>query len=127
MSVTSRRNRPLSPHIQIYRWSVTMTTSILHRASGMALAIGTLMAACWLLALANGADAFAGVQDFLRSPLGLFLLFGWSAALLYHLCSGIKHLLMDIGLFFTLPAARRASVVVLIAAAVLVVWVWCVA
>ena len=126
MSVSSQK-RPLSPHIQIYRWHINMVTSILHRLSGVALAIGTLMVTCWLLALASGAAAFTDMQVFLASPVGTLLLFGWSVALFFHLCSGVKHLLMDTGLFFTLPAVRWASITVLAAAAVMVFWVWCVA
>jgi succinate dehydrogenase / fumarate reductase, cytochrome b subunit len=122
----STRNRPLSPHIQVYRWQLNSLTSILHRLSGVALAIGTLLATCWLLALASGAEAFMGLQNFLRSPFGLFLIFGWSAALFFHACSGIKHLLMDIGYFFSLPGQRRAGMAVFIAAAALLALVWCV-
>lgn len=125
MSAPSHK-RPLSPHIQIYRWQINSLTSILHRLSGVALALGTLLVTCWLLALSSGAEAFAGVQDFLRSPLGMFLIFGWSAALFYHVCSGIKHLLMDMGYFFTLPGNRRASMAVFAAAAALLFLVWCV-
>ncbi|MES2728558.1 MAG: succinate dehydrogenase, cytochrome b556 subunit [Pseudomonadota bacterium] len=124
MSVTSSRKRPLSPHLQIYRWEINMTTSILHRMSGSVLAVGTVLVAWWLLALANGPDTFAAAQDCLTSPLGLVFLFGWSAALCFHFFSGIKHLLMDIGLFFSVPGMRLASYAVIGLAAVLLALIW---
>ena len=68
--------RPLSPHLQIYRWQLTMTLSILHRATGVALAVGTLLVFALLVALAAGPDSYAAVRVFCGSPFGLFLLFG---------------------------------------------------
>src|SRR5260370_21599822 len=87
--------RPLSPHLQIYRWQLTSVMSILHRASGIALAAGTILLVWWLAAAASGPGPLATVQGFLGSWFGLLLLFGWSAALFYHLCNGIRHLWWD--------------------------------
>lgn len=89
--------RPLSPHLQVYRWQITMALSILHRLSGIALAIGTVLLVFWLMALAAGPVAFAGAQDFLGGFLGRLMLFGWTAALFYHFCNGIRHLAWDAG------------------------------
>ena len=84
--------RLLSPHLQIYRWQLTSVMSILHRATGLALSAGGVLLVWWLVAAAGGPEAYEGVRDFLGSWLGIVLLLGWSAALFYHLCNGIRHL-----------------------------------
>src|SRR5260221_6908133 len=85
-------DRPLSPHLQIYRPQLTSVLSILHRATGILLGVGTLVLAWWVIAAAAGPDAFARVQGFLGSWLGILVLLGWTAALFYHLANGIRHL-----------------------------------
>jgi succinate dehydrogenase / fumarate reductase cytochrome b subunit len=90
-------DRPLSPHLQIYRWQLTSVLSILHRAAGVALTAGAVLLVWWLVAAASGPDAYETVTDFLGSWLGLLLLFGWSLSLFYHLCNGIRHLVWDAG------------------------------
>ena len=90
-------DRPLSPHLQIYRWQLTSVLSILHRAAGVVLSAGAILLVWWLVAAASGAEAYEGVEDFLGSWLGLLLLFGWTVALFYHLCNGIRHLVWDTG------------------------------
>jgi succinate dehydrogenase / fumarate reductase cytochrome b subunit len=94
--------RPLSPHLQIYRWQLTSVLSILHRMTGLALAAGTLLLAWWLIAAATGPAAFEVAQGFIGSWLGRLLLLGWSWALFYHLSNGIRHLAWDVGLGFEL-------------------------
>src|SRR5215470_8516739 len=89
--------RPLSPHLGIYRWQLTMTLSILHRATGIALAAGTLLVVAGLLALAAGPESYAKVQTFCASLPGILLLAGWSWSLCFHLCNGIRHLAWDAG------------------------------
>ena len=116
--------RPLSPHLQIYRPQITSVLSILHRAAGIALAIGALMLVCWLLAAATSDAAYARVSGFLRSWLGLLLLFGWTAALWFHLCNGIRHLAWDAGFGFALPQVHASGRAVLIATVVLTVLTW---
>jgi succinate dehydrogenase / fumarate reductase cytochrome b subunit len=118
-------NRPLSPHLQIYRWQWTMMLSITHRATGIALAVGALLLVCWLLAVASGPDAFAAVHGFVGSWLGRLLLFGWTWALLYHLFNGVRHLFWDAGMGFELPVARASGYAVAVAsvAATLAVWI----
>ena len=86
-----RFDRPLSPHLQVYRWQITMTMSILHRASGVALSVGAIVLTWWLTAAAVGGDYYAWVADILRSPVGLVFLAGWSLAFFYHLGNGIRH------------------------------------
>ncbi len=116
--------RPLSPHLQIYKWQLTMTLSILHRATGIALAVGTLLVLALLIALAAGPDAYGAVRDCCASPLGLLMLFGWSWALCFHLFNGIRHLLWDTGWGFEIPRAYATgwSVVVLSLALTAVIW-----
>jgi succinate dehydrogenase / fumarate reductase cytochrome b subunit len=84
--------RPLSPHLQIYRWQLTSVLSILHRAAGIALSVGAVLLVWWLVAAASGPAAYSRAAGFFGSWIGLVLLFGWTAALFYHLCNGIRHL-----------------------------------
>jgi succinate dehydrogenase cytochrome b subunit len=117
--------RPLSPHLQVYRWPVSMVLSIGHRITGVGLAFGTVLMAWWLVAAAIGPGSFAAVQGFLGSPIGVLLLLGWSAALILHLFSGIRHLLWDIGRGFDDRAYRTSgwAVVAATVAATLFVWI----
>ena len=116
--------RPLSPHLQVYRWPVSMAVSILHRVTGVGLGLGTLMLTCWLVAAASSDATFDKVQWFMGSPIGLILLFGWSAALLFHFFSGIRHLAWDIGFGFEAPTYNNTGWGVVIATVVCTVLVW---
>ncbi len=89
--------RPLSPFTTIYRWQIQMVTSIVHRATGIALAFGTILLVTALLALADGPQAYAEVRAFCGSWIGMILLIGWTWALAFHLLNGIRHLLQDLG------------------------------
>jgi succinate dehydrogenase cytochrome b subunit len=122
----STGERPLSPHLQIYRPQITSVLSITHRATGIALSLGTLLLAWWLIALAAGPGPYGAVQGFLGSWIGRLLLFGWSWALFYHLCNGIRHLFWDAGLGFELPTVYRSGWTVVAASVVLtfVAWFW---
>ena len=102
MSVT--RSRPLSPHLQVYRWPISMALSILHRVTGMALFFGTLLWVWWLLAAAVGDDPFDSAQWFMGSWLGQIMLLGWTFALFFHLANGVRHLFWDMGKGFELPS-----------------------
>lgn len=124
-SVVKKTARPLSPHLQIYRWRLTMAMSILHRAGGVALAVGTLAVIWMLLAAASGPEAFAQFVACITSLPGKVLLFGWSAALFYHMCNGVRHLFWDIGKGYEIKMAFGSGYAVLIAAAVLTALVWC--
>ena len=116
--------RPLSPHLGIYKWQLTMVLSIIHRATGVALAVGTLLLIVALLALASGPEAYARVQAFCASKVGLLLLLGWSWALCYHLCNGIRHLVWDIGWGFEIPRAYLTGWTVVIASLLMTIGIW---
>jgi succinate dehydrogenase / fumarate reductase cytochrome b subunit len=116
--------RPLSPHLQIYRRQLTSVLSILHRFTGIGLAVGLLYLVCWLIAAASGLEAFDRLQSFNGSPIGRLLLFGWSVAFFYHLLNGIRHLAWDAGWGFELPAAYKTGYAVLIGTAVLTLAAW---
>lgn len=120
----NRRQRPLSPHLQIYRWEWTMVYSILHRMTGVALAVGALLLVWWLLALAAGPEAFALFRSLTGGWFGQLLLFGWSFALFYHLCNGLRHLAWDGGIGFDLDHAARSGHLVCGAALVLTLGLW---
>jgi succinate dehydrogenase / fumarate reductase cytochrome b subunit len=117
-------DRPLSPHLQIYRWQITSVLSILHRLTGIALAIGTLVLVYWLIAAAMGAEEFATAQMLVGSVLGRLLLFGWSLALFYHLANGIRHLVWDMGAGFELATATRSGWAVLVVTLALTLAAW---
>ena len=116
--------RPMSPHLQVYRWPISMALSILHRVSGVALGIGTLMLTWWLVAAASSDGVFDRAQWFMGSALGLLLLFGWSVALIFHFFSGIRHLFWDAGHGFDAPAYNTTGWAVVIATGVCSVLVW---
>jgi succinate dehydrogenase / fumarate reductase cytochrome b subunit len=105
--------RPLSPYLQIYRWPITMATSIAHRATGVALSAGTLVVAWWLLALAAGPQYYDTFSMVARHPVGQIVLFGFVWSLTYHLLNGIRHLAWDVGLGFNIRTANRAAVAVI--------------
>ena len=117
-------NRPLSPHLQVYRPQLTSVLSILHRITGVALGVGTLLLVYWLAAAAGGPESYAAAQGFIGSFFGQLLLFGWTIALFYHLANGIRHLFWDAGYGFELPTVQRSGQAVLVATAVLTVLSW---
>ncbi len=117
-------DRPLSPHLQIYRPQLTSVLSILHRLTGVWLWVGTLLLTYWLVAAAQGPEAFAGAQGFIGSWLGILLLASWSLALFYHLCNGIRHLFWDAGFGFDLDTAYRSGWLVLVASLALTAIAW---
>ena len=119
--------RPLSPHLQIYRPQISSALSIFHRITGIALSAGALLLVCWLISAADGDAAYDGLSWFLRSWLGVLLLFGWTAALWYHFCAGLRHLAWDAGYGFDLPTMHRSGIAVLVATAALTVLTWIVA
>lgn len=126
MSVANRpANRPLSPHLQVYRWQLPMTLSILHRATGVALAVGALYLATWVIYAAAPQRAYALFQGFNASILGRLLLGGWLFSLFYHLANGIRHLFWDAGYGFELKDAYRSgwTVVVVALIATAVAWI----
>lgn len=120
----AEKQRPLSPHLQIYRKQVQMMTSITHRATGIALAVGTLLVVGGLLHLAAGEESFNHFKGIIGSPVGIVLLLGWSWSLFYHLCNGIRHLVQDAGLGYEIPQFVRSSWLSVVGSIVLTVLVW---
>ena len=116
--------RPLSPHLQVYRWQITMVMSIVHRITGIMLAGGTLLLVWWLVALAMGPVAYGRAQNFISSPIGILMMFGWTVALFYHLCNGIRHLVWDTGRGLDLKSVYAGGWIVLAATAGLTVLAW---
>lgn len=120
----ARAERPLSPHLQIYRWYLTMALSIAHRVSGVALSAGLVLLVWWLVALASGPDAFATVDWVMTSWIGVLVLFGYSFALFFHLGNGIRHLVWDAGLGYDIDVARQSGIAVLVFAGAMTVLTW---
>ena len=104
--------RPLSPHLQIYRWPITMAASITHRATGIALAAGTLFLSWWLIAAASGPDMYAVFAAAAANPLGQIVLFGFLWSLAFHLLNGIRHLFWDAGYGFKVRTAKLTAALV---------------
>jgi succinate dehydrogenase / fumarate reductase, cytochrome b subunit len=114
----------MSPHLQVWRWHITMASSILHRASGCALYVGALIIAGGALSLAMGPDAYAVFQALMAGFLGKIALFGLTLAIFYHLAHGVRHLVWDMGVGFK-PKSAEASAIAEIAftlVATLVAW-----
>ena len=106
------RERPLSPHLTIYRWPVTMMTSITHRATGIALSVGALILAWWLVCISNGPEGWQSFHAIMDTIPGLIVLFGITWSLCYHFFSGLRHLAWDLGYGFQKQVAERNSVIV---------------
>ena len=117
-------SRPLSPHLQIYRWYFTMALSIAHRVTGAGLAVGLVLLTWWLLALAGGPDSFATVQAVMDNFLGGLILFGFTAFFFYHALNGVGHLIWDLGYSLEKVDAFQSGVVVVAGAAVLTLLFW---
>jgi succinate dehydrogenase / fumarate reductase cytochrome b subunit len=118
------QNRPLSPHLQIYRPQISSVLSILHRISGIALAAGSLLLVYWIIAAAVGPEAFATAQSLIGSFIGRLLLFGWTYALFFHLANGIRHLFWDMGRGFELKTVSVTGWTVVVAALLLTLIAW---
>lgn len=117
-------SRPLSPHLQVYKWQITMVLSISHRATGLALSMGTLLLVWWLVALARGPEAFASAQGFVGSWLGKLLLLGWTFSLFFHLANGIRHLFWDAGYGYEIKTTTVSGWVVVAVSLALTVIAW---
>lgn len=117
-------NRPLSPHLQVYRPQITSMLSILHRGTGVALTGGLVLMLWWLVALASGPEYYNYVMEIAGSIIGRLVLLGFSWALFFHLCNGLRHLYWDAGWGFEVEAVTRSGYMVLIGATVLTVLAW---
>jgi succinate dehydrogenase / fumarate reductase cytochrome b subunit len=120
----STTNRPLSPHLQIYRPQLTSVLSISHRIAGLVLSAGSLLLTAWLVALAAGPESFASFQSLVGSVFGRLVLFVLSLALFFHLCNGIRHLFWDAGRGFELQTAYASGKAVIVASLALTVLTW---
>ena len=119
-----RPERPLSPHLQIYRWSVTMFSSIFHRLTGIALGAGALVIAWWLIAAAMGPGPYADFAAVAGHWFGRLVLFGFTVALMFHALNGVRHLVWDSGAGFEISTARASGWAVVVLTGVLTVGVW---
>ncbi|WP_348675788.1 succinate dehydrogenase, cytochrome b556 subunit [uncultured Abyssibacter sp.] len=117
----SEYQRPLSPHLQVYKPQLTSVTSIVHRGTGIALAIGTLMLTAWVLSLAAGPEALECFNAFAGSWIGQLLLLGWTFSIFYHLCNGVRHLFWDAGKGLDVETAYKTGYAAIIGAVVLTV------
>ena len=120
----SNQGRPLSPHLSIYRWPISMTFSILHRMTGVALSIGLVAWVFWLESIAFGEASYQMMAGWINTPVGKLMLLGWSFSLFFHLSNGIRHLFWDFGLGFETRQADRSAWLVLIATVVLTGSYW---
>src|SRR5262245_34993553 len=123
----ARPKRPLSPHLGVYRWQVSNSLSILHRLTGVMLAFGALAFTCWLVGIAAGPDSYLGVVGWLRSPIGVLLLFAWSFCFFYHLCNGLRHLVWDAGYGFEIRQTRASGIAAVAVSVLLTGAFWAVA
>ena len=122
--------RPLSPHLGVYKLMYTMSLSIMHRITGVADSVGLLAFVWWLLALASGPGAYAAAMQVLSTPVAKLLLVGFTFSFVYHFCNGIRHLVWDTGRGLERAQARRSAAVVIVAALLLtalVLWLGCAA
>jgi len=119
--------RPLSPHLQIYRLPLLAKCSITHRITGVGLALGIVLLSCWLAAAAKGPDSYQSIHDLMVSLPGRVVLFGFTAALFFHLVNGIRHLVWDTGKGLDLACAKASNRIVIGAAIVLTVVTWLIA
>ena len=120
------KRRPLSPHLQIYRPQLTSIMSISHRATGAALATGTLLLCLWLVALAAGDVWYSIATTVIGHPIGVFMLFGYSVALVYHALNGVRRLTWDRGIGLTIPAVYRSGQIVLLLTVMITASIWAV-
>lgn len=124
MADTRNDRRPLSPHLQIWRWTLPLALSIIHRITGAALYLGTVLLVWWLVAAAIGPDQFETAQGIFSSWLGLLVLFGFSWALIQHLLGGLRHLMWDTGRGLDLATVFASGWAVAVGAVVLTVLLW---
>lgn len=117
-------DRPLSPHLQVYRPQITSILSITHRATGVFLSLAAVMLTYWLASAAYGPDSFARAQVAMESWFGRLILFGFTFSLFFHMCNGIRHLGWDLGWGFDLVKLRMTGVLVIIASLGLTVLSW---
>lgn len=117
-------SRPLSPHLQVWRWTVSMASSIAQRATGIGLYAGSVLLVAWIASAAIGEGAYTTMKGILGSPLGILVLVGFTWAQMFHLCKGILHLVWDSGNLIAKDVAQRMTLIVFVASVVLTVAIW---
>jgi succinate dehydrogenase / fumarate reductase, cytochrome b subunit len=120
----AQASRPLSPHLQIYRWYLTMALSIAHRVTGAGLTVGLLLLTWWLMALAGGPESFATVRAVMDNFLGGLVLFGFTLFVFYHTLNGVRHLVWDLGHGLDKAAAHQSGIVVVAGSVILTLLTW---
>lgn len=120
----AHRPRPLSPHLQVYRWQVQMVVSILTRITGVIAGFAALLFTAGLVALAAGDAAWLEFVELLRSPLGFIVLFGWTWSLAFHSIAGVRHLMQDAGVGMKIESVIRSSWVTIIGSLLVTALVW---
>lgn len=120
----TQMNRPLSPHLQVYRLPLAAMLSILHRATGVFLSLGSLLLVWWLVSVALGEVTFNATSAIISSFIGQLVLLGWTFSLFFHLSNGIRHLFWDAGYGFELTTVARSSIAVIASAGILTMLVW---
>ncbi|OGA34572.1 MAG: succinate dehydrogenase, cytochrome b556 subunit [Betaproteobacteria bacterium RIFCSPLOWO2_12_FULL_62_13b] len=116
--------RPLSPHLQIYKVELPMLLSGLHRITGIALSVGSILLVAWISSAVHSAEAFASMNGFLGGYIGQFVLFGWTFSLIYHSVSGVRHLIWDTGRLLEVGQIHSSSKIVLAITIVLTLLAW---
>ena len=116
--------RPLSPHLQIYKVELPMLLSGLHRITGIALSVGSILLVAWISSAVYSAEAFASMNRFLGGYIGQFVLFGWTFSLIFHSVSGVRHLIWDTGRLLEVKQIYSSSKIVLAIAIVLTLLAW---
>ena len=118
------RERPISPHLQVYKPQITSVLSIFHRITGVALTFGLILLVAWIFTLSLGEDYFEYFVMFIKSWFGLLILFGFTFALNYHLCNGIRHLFWDAGYGYEIETVHKSGLAVLVVSFVLTTLIW---
>ena len=118
------KERPISPHLQVYKPQITSVLSIFHRITGVALTFGLILLVAWIFTLSLGEEYFEYFSLFIKSWFGLLILFGFTFALTYHLCNGIRHLFWDAGYGYEIETVHKSGLAVLVVSLVLTILIW---
>ena len=119
-----KTDRPLSPHLSVYRWPITMTLSILHRMTGVALSVGLIALVAWLQAIASGSASYDTVSGWMETLIGQLFLLDWTFSFFFHLANGVRHLFWDVGLGFELRQANASAWFVVFATVAMTAAYW---
>lgn len=118
-------NRPLSPHLQIYKPQLTSVLSITHRGTGVFLTLGAMFLSCWLLSVANGPESYTVVQQYILSWYGQIIMYAWVFSLYFHLCNGVRHLIWDMGMGLDIKTTYISGYIVVAVSILFTLLTWC--